>query len=288
MMKFVTKLASASAVALAFAGTAHAGVVMNNWVFNPVGGGYATGYQVEEYLDVNGNSFIQLNKTEGDPNFTFTEHAVFNIVQADSKAQLFPLLYPGGNITATFVGNGTGKLGEAFTFTGGSIKIYQNPVNNQYGTSNGTYGADLGNLIAEFEVLAGGGGEVDASGNPISNGNVSVYAKAMPGDLASGYWFRGNGDDLANENVLSFAFTNANPVSTPNATLVNEVACGFAGFTGAGCNGSPYANAPGSYFFVSNNGQFKLSEVPEPASLALFGIAMLGVGVATRKRARKS
>jgi hypothetical protein len=70
--------------------------------------------------------------------------------------------------------------------------------------------------------------------------------------------------------------------------LVSEVACQFAGFTGAGCNGSAYANAAGQYFFLGTNGQFKLAEVPEPGSLALFGIAMLGAGVVTRKRAKKA
>lgn len=287
-MKLLNKLACTATVAFAFAGSANASVVMNNWVFNPNGGGFEDGYKVKEYLDVNGNSFIQLNTTEGNPNFTFVEHAVFNVVQADSKGQLFPLMYPGGNITATFEGFGTGTLGQAFTFTGGSIKIYQNPTNNQYATTNGIYGANLGNLIASFDVLVGGGGEVDASGNPIGNGNVTVYAKAGEGDLMPGYWFRGNGDDLSEESVLSFAFTNANPLAQPDSTLVSEVACQFAGFTGAGCNGSAYANAPGSYFFVSNNGQFKLAEVPEPGSLALFGIAMLGAGVVSRRRAKKA
>jgi hypothetical protein len=117
-----------------------------------------------------------------------------------------------------------------------------------------------------------------------------VFARANVGDLEPGYFFRGNGTDLSTQSILSFAFTNANPTTaqglTPN--LVSEVACQYAGFTGAGCNGTAYANAPGQYFFISNNGQFKLAEVPEPGSLALFGIAMLGAGVVSRKRAKKA
>ena len=65
--------------------------------------------------------------------------------------------------------------------------------------------------------------------------------------------------------------------------------CQFAGYTGpatgTGCAGGTYSNVPGSHFFVSNNGQFKLAQdVPEPGSLALFGMAILGAGLASRKR----
>ncbi|MFL6673681.1 MAG: flocculation-associated PEP-CTERM protein PepA [Massilia sp.] len=287
-MKLLNKLACAAAVALSFAGSANAGVVLNDWVFNPNGGGFAAGQTINEYLDVNGNAFIQLNKTSAST-FSFVENAVFNISQADSNNQNFSQNYAGGNITATFQAFGTGSFNGAFVFQGGTIKIYQNPTGGQYATNAGIYGADLGNNIATFDVMVGGGGQVDGSGSPVGNGQVSVFAKATaPNGLLPGYFFRGNGADLSNEDILSFAFTNANGMQKPTSTLVSEVACEFAGFTGNGCNGQAYAQAPGQYFFVSNNGQFKLAEVPEPGSLALFGIAMLGAGVVTRKRAKKA
>jgi hypothetical protein len=286
-MKLITKLVSAAVAAMSFAGAAQAEAVLNNWVFSPNGSGFATGQTINEYLDVNGNAFIQLNPTSAST-FGFTEHAVFNIVQADSNGALFPVNYAGGNITAVFSAVGNGNFNGSFSFTGGSIKIYQDAVAD-YGSTNGIYGADQGTLIGNFDVLMGGGGSVDASGNPISNGQVTVFAKATtPGGLAPGYFFRSNGQDLSNEDVLSFAFTNANGVTSYAPNLVSEVACEFSGFTGAGCDGTPYANTPGDNFFVSNNGQFKLAEVPEPGSLALFGIAMLGAGVISRKRSTKA
>jgi hypothetical protein len=284
IMKLLKKLACATAVAISFAGSASAATVLNNWVFNPAGGGFATGQKVNEYLDVNGNAFIQLNPTGG-TSFSFSEHAVFNISQADSNNKLFPVNYPGNNITATFEATGTGSFGGAFTFAGGTISLYRNST-FEYGSTAGFYGADQGDQIAQFNVMAGGGGLVDASGSPTNNGQVSVFASAVVGGLDSGYFFRENGTDLSTEAVMAFAFTNANTVGHPTATLVDEVACQYAGFTGAGCNGTAYANAP-SYFFVSSNGQLKLAEVPEPGSLALFGIAMLGAGFAARKRASK-
>jgi hypothetical protein len=285
-MKFLNKLACAAAVAMTFAGAANAATVLNDWRFNPNGGGFASAQTIEESLDVNGNAFIQITPTGGS-SFTFKENAVFNISQADANGQLFPVNFPGGNITATFEASGSGNFSGAFTFAGGTINMYQNPTNNQYGTANGTYGADLGNKIATFNVMAGGGGMVDASGSPTNNGQVTVFAKADAGALDSGYFFRENGDDLSLESILAFAFTNANTIGDPSNLLVQEVACQYAGFTGPGCGSGDYENTSG-YFFVGNNGQFKLAEVPEPGSLALFGIAMLGAGVMSRKRAKKA
>jgi len=290
-MKLLKKLACAAAVAMSM-GAAQAAPVLNDWVFNPTGDGYESGQVINEYLDVNGNAFINLTPT-GRTSFTFTEHAVFNISQADSNGLLFPLTYDGGNISAVFEATGTGNFSGAFTFTGGTIRMYQNPTNGQYGSTNGVYGANLGNLIASFDVLAGGGGLVDASGSPTTNGQVSVFARAEAGALAPGYFFLDGGEDLSESAVLAFAFTNANTVGEPPSRLVDEVACEYAGFTGPGCDGTEYANAPGDYFFLSTNGQFKLNEVqggevPKPGSLALFGIAMLGAGIAVRRRAGKA
>lgn len=284
-MNSLNKLICAAAFALGTAGTAIASPVMNNWVFNPIGGGFENGELIREYLDFNGNAFIHLTPSGG-TSFTFREHAVFNVVQADSSGRLFPMNFPGGNVTATFEGMGTGTFGGGFSFSGGTIRMYSNPNNNAYAGTEGYFGANLGTVIAEFDVF-GGGGLVDENGVPTTNGQVSVFAQAAPGMLQPGYFFNSSGQDMSRTSLLSFAFTNANALSKPSTNLVTEVACQYAGFTGGGCSGGTYANRPGEYFFVGSNGQFKLAElaeVPEPASIALFGIALLAVGATARKR----
>jgi len=282
-MKLLKKLASAAAVSFAMMGAAHADAVLNNWIFNPAGTGSATGQVINEYLDINGNAIIQLAPTSA-TTFSFTESGVFNSVQADSNGGLFPLNFGGKNITAVFNATGTGTFGGGFTFSGGTISIYSGTY-GVYGTTTGIYGADQGTLIATFDLLAGGGGDVDASGSPINNGKVTLMAKASaPNGVKSGYFFAADGTDLSTSDLLSFAFTNANTVSDPTAALISEVGCQYAG-NAAACAGN-FSNT-GTAFFVSNNGQFKLAEVPEPGSLALFGIAMLGAGVVSRKRASK-
>jgi len=285
-MNFLKKLMCAAAITLGTTGAAIASPVLNNWVFNPTGGGFAGGQVINEYLDFNGNAFIQLTAT-GNNAFTFKETAVFNALQADSNGKLFPLNYPGGNITATFTATGSGEFGGAFSFDGGTIRLYRNPVYGQYAGTTGYYGANVGEMIAEFDVLAGGGGSVDSNGSPTSNGQVSVFAQAAPGMLDAGYFYNGAGRDLSTSSVLSFAFTNANTLGSPTRNMVSEVACQFAQFTGPGCTGGRYSNRAREYFFIGSNGQFKLAElneVPEPGTLALFGVALLAAGAVSRKR----
>lgn len=283
-MKQLSKLAAAAAIAMSMFGSAHAETVVNNWFFNPTGvGGAAAGVLVNEYLDVVGNGFVDITPTVGQ-NFSFDEWGVFSVSGRDGLPGL-----PGytGEITAVLNATGAGTFSNGFNFSGGTLDVYADTTPD-YGTTVGTFGADNGTLIASFEII-GGGGAVDASGNPVSNGQVVINVKASPGDLTPGYWFSPvPSGDLSSVGTFAFAFTNANNAQSPSTTLVSELVCGLAtsdGFGGGAgfCpSGVGYTQQPGDFLVINNNGQFKLA-VPEPGSIALVGLALLAAGGIRRK-----
>jgi hypothetical protein len=188
-MKLLKKLAAATAVSFAVMGAAHADTVLNNWVLNPTGtGGAAAGQEIRQYLDINGNALIQIAATGGNT-FSFKESGVFSSVQADGmSSNLFPVDF-GRAITAKFSAVGSGTFSDGFSFSSGTISIYSSGP-KAYGTTAGIYGADQGTLIATFNILAGGGGQVDASGAPTTNGQVTVRAQATSWLLLQGRRYR--------------------------------------------------------------------------------------------------
>ncbi|MDL2357081.1 MAG: flocculation-associated PEP-CTERM protein PepA [Pseudomonadota bacterium] len=282
-MNVLKKLICTATVALSMA-SAHAGV-MNNWVFNPNGGGYASGQAVGSYLDMYGSAFVQITATSADT-FNFVEHGAFDLYQADSNSQPFP---SGGNITATFEAYGSGHFNGAYAFGGGDLQLFHNPV-KQYGKTDGIYGANLGTHIADLEIMFGGGGNVDGNGGPVAGSPSTVLV--MGWVLAPGYFFDGSGNDLLSDpdgRRMMLNFT-SNGVA-PDLMMVGELACEFSHYTGPGCGLGTYSNVAGNHYFTRNTGgELKLlsANVPEPGSPAILAIGLLGAGIVLRKRGKKA
>lgn len=280
LRKLTTLVALASAMG---AGVASADV-LNNWQFDPTStAGAPAARVISEYWDITGNAFIDLTNGPG-TTFSFTEYGVFQSTGSDGGAGWIGEF--GREVTAVLSATGVGNYASGFSFTGGTLSLYADSTFD-YGSLTGVYGANGGTstLLATLSVIPGGGGLVDANGNPVSNGIVTLLSEFTY--MAPDTWFLPNGSPMGLTDTVAFAFTNANPISNPTTTAVKEIICEGAGATPAGTNcatGTGYTNVAQDYVFVSNNGQFKLNTVPEPGSLALIGLGMLGLAFASRRK----
>ncbi len=277
MRTLLRKAAMTAAVtgALALPAAASAQVFLNDWFFDADGAGANAAVQINEYFDIVGNSYIQLTPTGGS-NFDFVDDGVFLVQGHDGG---IPISFS-NQITATFTAaQGTGSFGGPINFTPGfgTLNVYSD-TNLNYGTTDGIYGANDGTLIGTF-VLSFGVGTVDPSGIP--NGQLSLALQAT--SLTPGYFIGPDGTTdlstlVADGLIFGFVTTNASFVDNPSATLVNEL--------GELIGGAVVNDVAAGSFIVSNNGQFRLSTVPEPGVAALLGLGMLGFWAAGRRNRR--
>lgn len=153
-----------------------------------------------------------------------------------------------------------------FAITGGTYSIYYDtsPDANALAGSLGTGFLD-GSLLLSGAVFAQPGGTFTVSGTG-GSGVTSILG--------------------------SVTTTNAAFISPPqsNTTATTTLQLGTAFTNGyvspGGFNGVPFAPGPGTIVFQADANQ-SFSSVPEPVSLALFGIAMLAGGAASRRRIKK-
>ncbi|GEM_PF-1672961 len=240
--------------------------------------------QVSEYLDITGNSYVE-NTFVNPTDFTFTDEGFFQITGNNGGAALTSLadandsVIPSVQLTAMFEnGTGFGSLSGGISFTGGDLELFADPVYD-YGTAAGIFGANQGDSLGTFSLYSGGG-FVDASGVP--NGLLTFIFEATSLDV--GVFFDENMNDLStmidplNPILFGFVTTNASVVAdntgnTQYDLLVAELAE----------LGLPVTNTAPTNFVISNNGQYRFS-VPEPSSLALLGLGLLGFGLRGKRK----
>lgn len=259
--KYLATIAMVSA--LGAAGTANA--ALSNWYLDSDGAGGNAPILVRDYLDLIGVSYVHNTFTSA-TTFSFNESAFFSASSADGPVIPVPIGTPiNPPLAATFTGSGTGTVGGSLTFTGGTLLV-----------SSGV------TPIATFNLLAGSANL--AAGTVLPNGAVSFIFQAT--SMSSGYFFDSAMNDLAGVVsspggvVMGFGTTNVIP-------LTDTVAPALIGLYNTAFDPDqvgPVVPNGTTDLHLSNNGQFRL-QVPEPGSLALVGLSLIGLAGLRRRKA---
>jgi len=259
-MKLLKKCLAVAAVVSALGVTGSANATLTNWYVDTDGVGGNAATLVNDYLDLTGVAYAHNTFTSA-TTFTFKESGLFETPTADGPVNsggtaLNPVL------SAAFTGTGTGTTGGLLSFLTGSLTVTQGAT-----------------TVGTFDLLSGSANL--AAGTVLPNGAISLIFQAT--SLTAGYFYDSGMVDLStilasNPLVFGFATTNVIPltrnVGAPLQNLYN------ATFDPDQLGVITPNNTTDLH--LSNNGQFRL-QVPEPGTLALFGISLLGI-VGLRRR----
>ena len=276
MKRILSFLAVLTLALFLLPGTALSTNFLNHWYINLDGDDATAPVHIMEYLDIMGPAYV-VNDVEAG---TFEEWGAF-VSRAYDGGTAFSGDYAGYELTGLFSAQGTFELDGSVDFTSGWLEIYVNDT-QQFATSGtgGIYGADVGTLIGEFDMVWGEG-FIDALGIP--NGLFTTQFEATW--LAEGYWFDQNMFDLSQLDPISwflgYGTTNASWVANPSQLVIDDIVTLFAG------QFDTYTNTPPFDLVISSNGQFRAEVIPEPTTWLLFGTGLLGLAALGRRKMQK-
>jgi len=183
------------------------------------------------------------------------------------------------NVADGGVGTLVGSIidGDASTCDTSSMSCPANKYGNYYAALNDSYmdiqfSAGAGFMLKSFDAsFVGGSANLSSFANP--PGLIRVQGFKQDGSyLTQDFWL--NGPTTAGFQLDHFDTTGA----FANTMFVEALVFGYACSTAGSCSA-----------FSTNRGQFAIdniamTDVPEPATAAIVGLGLLGLGVARRRR----